>query len=501
MSFLRVTNPSGSNAVNLYDLGIIIPASASNIVLSDQFSVNDLVRSSDLESAIIGSDLTVQLDYGTGYQSVAAADYTNRDCLGTFLNVYEITNENNNEDLVDGSEVNSSGPSGAALHVHDARYYTETELSAVSGGALVGVDDDAWTYIDPATDVQEALDNIDALFGTAITLDAAYDNDSDGILDIDGTTKPLIFRSNNANDCLIDRTNGTSIQDILRADVSANKLYLGALAVGALADVDVHILTDLIVDGNITFTGTITDTTVNNMNVTNETITMRDGAASGGSAWLAVERGSTGADAVLKWDEVATRWKAGLYGSEETIALLERDETVSGTWLFSPTPTTDPNFWLKDRAAAPSTALGAATEIPIASIGNVLAIYDKSNSRNKWLSISREMINFTGRPNNNNSNEYAYLGQVNSFATGWRAPWAGTIVGLSAQTESSETWTMRIRKNGVATNIASLAIAGAAGGTDNTINVDFAADDVIQCYIDGTSVSSPVMKAEVAQKF
>jgi hypothetical protein len=504
MSFLRVTNP-GAADINLYDIGVIIAVGASNVVLSDQFSVNDLVRSADLESAIIAADLTLQLNYGTGWQTIAAADYTNRDCLGTFLNVYEITNENNNEDLVDGSEVNASGPLGAALHIHDARYFTKTQLGAISGptgGSLIGVDDASWSALFTFDDVQEFIDDLYTyVTSSLVTLDAAYTNDVDGILDINGVAKPLILRSNNTNDFVADRKSGANIQDIIRADVSANKLYLGSLVVGSLPQFDVEISSNLIVDGNITFTGSITDTTVNNLDVANEEILMRDGAASGGNAWLAVERGSSGADAVLKWDEVATRWKAGLFGSEETIALLERDEVVSGTWLFSPTPTTDPNFWLKDRAAAPSTGLGAATEIPIASIGNKLAIYDKTNSRNKWLSIDHEMILFTGRENNNNKNEYAYLGLVNTFSTGWRAPFAGTIVGLCAQTEVADTWTMRVRKNGAAANIASLAMVASDGATDNTLNVDFVAGDRLQVYIDGSGVHSPVMKVEIAQKF
>ena len=125
MSFFRVSEPNTVD-FDLPDLGITVLSGTSNRVLSDQFNVNDLVRSADLENAIINGDLTVQINYGTGFTSIAAVDYTNRDALGAFLNVYEITNENNNEDLVDGSEVNSSGPAGAPLHVHDARYYTET---------------------------------------------------------------------------------------------------------------------------------------------------------------------------------------------------------------------------------------------------------------------------------------------------------------------------------------------------------------------------------------
>jgi hypothetical protein len=493
MSFFRVSEPNSLD-VSLFDLGIIVAANASNVVLSDQFGVQDLLRSADMESAIIAGDLTVQIDYGTGFTTISAAAYTNRDCLAAFLNVYEITNENNNEDLVDGSEA-------SVLHHHDSRYYTESELGATTGGALIGVSDAVWTPTMVFNDLQEFIDDLYTyITGTGNDLDATYDADADGILNVDGTTKPLIFRSDGSstNDIVIQRKIAADIQDFLRADISANQLLLGMAAVGALAQVDVRVLTNLIVDGNITFTGTITDTTVQELNVTNADIRMRTGAASGADANIFVERGSDGADASIEWNEAADRWKAGVEGSEETIALLERDETVSGTWLFDPTPATDPvQIW--DERAAPTTALGGAGQTPVSMFASgVMGVYDKSNSRNKWLSVSREHEVFTGRSNANNSNEYAYVGLINSFETGLRLERAKTLLGISAQTQLSETWTARVRKNGVLTNLASLAITAATGAQTNALNVDFAAGDVVQVYIDGTGVSSPVIKLEFA---
>lgn len=497
MSFFRVSEPNSVD-VSLFDLGIIIAADASNIVLSNQFSVQDLLRSADLESAIIAGDLDVEIDYGTGFTAIASAAYTNRDCIAAFMNVYEITNENNNEDLVDGSDA-------AALHNHNSQYYTESELGSTtagsSGGTLIGVNDDAWDteYPFTFTTVQGFIDGLYAIM-TGFDLDDVYDNDSDGILNVDGTSKPLIFRSDASatNDIVIDRDDGSDIQTFLRADISADQLILGAAAVGAFNQIDVRILTDLIVDGDITFTGTITDTTVNELNVENADIRLRTGAATGADANIFVERGSDGADASLLWDETADRWKAGLEATEQTIALLERDETVSGTWTFDPTPATDPiQVW--DERTAPTTALGSAGQTPVSMFASgVIGTYDKSNSRNKWLSVSREHEVFTGRSNNNNANEYAYNGLVNSFETGLRLERAKTLIGISAQTQDTETWNVRVRKNGVLTNLATLAIAAAAGGQINTLNVDFAAGDVVQVYIDGSSVSSPVIKLEFA---
>lgn len=496
MSFLRVSNPSAVVAVDLFDLGVSIAISATNIVLSDQFSIQDLVRSADLEAAIIAGDLTVQIDYGTGFTAVAASDYSNRDALGTFLNIYEITNENTNERLVSGADASS----GTSLHNHNSIYFTETELGGTGGAALIGVNQTNFQQISGAT-VQAALDSIDDAFVTLVTLDSAYDNDSDGILLVDGTTKDLNFRSNNANDVAISRISGADIQDFLRADVSADELILGSAAVGALALVNVRIKKNLIVEGDITFTGTMTDTTVSELNVTNANIKLREGAATGADAQIEVERGSTGTDATVKWDETADRWKAGLEGSEQTIALLEADETISGTWLFDPTPATDPNFVLDERAA-PTTGLGAAGQVPVfMAADGTLAVYDKSNSRNKALSVARKSLVFTGRSNNNNKDEYLYIGQINSFETGLRLEKNMTLVAGSAQTQASGTYTIRIRKNGSATNLASIVVTAATGAHVSNLNLDLDAGDRLQAYIENaTGVASPVVRLEMAER-
>jgi len=501
MSFLRVSEPNVA-AIPLDDLGITIAQNTSNFVMTDQFSIQDLYVSADLEAAIIAGDITVEIDYGTGFTAISAGDYTNRDALASFLNVYEITNENNNEDLVDGSEVNASGPASAPLHIHDARYFTETELGGTGGAGLIGVDSSLpWLNLSGAN-VQAVFDVIDNLFNTLITLDAAYDNDADGILDVDGTLKNLNLRSDNVNDVVISRTNLTNDQNFLLADVSANELILGAPVSGALAKVDVRVLTDLIVDGNITYTGTITDTTVNILNVTNANILLRDGAATGADAALEVERGSTGADANLRWNETTDRWMAGIIGTDFTIALLEVDETVTSVWEFQGGATTEPSMYLTEKAAAPTVNLGAAGQIPMSMMpGGILAVYDKSNGRNKWLSVDREQMIFTGRNNPNNANEYARLGAIPSNNGGNRLISAMTLVGISIQTAVAETWTAEVRKTDTVTVQSSLAAAAAIGNQSDAINVDFAAGDYIQVFINGTSVNRPIIKLEFARKF
>ena len=493
MSFFRISNPNAVAFV-ISDLGITIAASATNVVLSNQFSVDDLYLSANLEAAIIAGNLTVEIDYGTGFAGVSAANYTNRDTLAAFLNVYEITNENNNEKLVDGSDVTT-------LHIHDGRYYTKANLNATTGAALIGTDQSTWTTISGAT-VQAALNSINGLFVTGVTLDTAYTNDTDGILNVNGTTKPLKLRSNNVNDIIIERKLSTDIQPFLQALPASDELQLGSLSVGALAAILTRVMGDLTINGNLTVVGTVTDTTVNELNITNANIRLRDGATgvAQADASLIVERGTTGADADLLWNSGTNRWKAGLQGSEQTIALLEANENVTGIWKFTGAAAADPNMYLTDKASAPTTNLGAAGEIPMAMIGNVLAVYDKTNSRNRFLSVHRAYMTFTGRDNANNTSEYARIGDFTSNQSGGRLMRNATLTGISAQTNGAETWTVRVRKNGVVTNLASLALT-AVSGAQAEYNIDFNAGDSVEVYIDGTSIDRPLIRLEFRERF
>lgn len=497
MSYLRVS--SGATEVVLADLGYTVPASTTNFVISDQFSVEDLQNSADLKAAVNltaasgGLDAQVKLD-GT-WTAIPAADYDGNDVYAAYANIYEIVNTVDNQRLVNGSDASAA----TALHSHDTAYFTKTELGGTGGADLIGVDNSGWTYL-TGTTVQDALDSIDTLIAS-VDLDDVYDNDADGIMNVDGTTKPLDLRSNNVNDVVISRTNSTDLQDILRADVSANELALGSAAVGGLAQVDVRIKTDLYIDGNMTIVGTVTDTTVNELNITNANILLRDGATVGADAAIEVERGTTGANANLRWNETSDRWMAGLVGADYTIALLEVDEIVTGVWEFQGGASTEPSMYLTQKTAAPTTNLGTANQIPFTVINGQLATYDKTNTRNKWLSASRQYVTFSGRDNAHNTNEYLRNGVFTSNESSTRLIQNATLVGISANTASAETWTVRVRKNGVLTNLYSKALTASTGTQDATLNVDFDAGDVIQVYCDGTGINRPLVVLEFAYRY
>lgn len=489
--FFRVIEPNVAD-IDIVDLGVTIPQNTT-VTLSNQFNVADLYLSADLEMLIINGNLDVEIDYGTGFTPVLAIDYTNRDALSAFLNVYEISNEDTNEKLVDGSEVTT------ALHKHDSQYYTETELGSTtppSGASLIGVDNSAFTDI-TGTNLQELADSIDDVFSVS-DLDRAYTKDTDGILDVDDLGKPLNFRSNNVNDILISRTDGATSQESVLFDVVSDELLLGDLQSGLLNQIDVRVRSDLYVDGNITFNGTITDTTVNEVNVTNANINLRDGAVTDADASITVSRPVAGNDASLLWNETTDRWQAGLDGVENTIALLEVDEIVTGVYELQGGATTEPSVYFTQKTSAPTTNLGVATQIPVSIVNNVLSVYDKT--RTKWLSVYRDNIVFSGRDNSNNQDEYARVGQFTSNQAGYKILFDATLVGITVQTRSAGTYGVQVRRNGNTSSVYALPVLASDNASDNAVNTDLNAGDEIQVYLDGSSIDRPLITLILAQR-
>lgn len=500
MSYFRVSTASAD--VPLNDLGYTLVHPAINEVLSDQFDVEDLQNSEDLKAAIAGGSLTAQVNLDGTWTAVAAGDFDKKDIPGAMENIYEIVNTVDNQRLVNGADCSSA----TELHHHDTSYFTKDELGATTsptGASLIGADDTAWGGDITFDDVQEFIDNVYTYIETEVDLDKVYDNDADGIMNVDGSSKDLDLRSDNSNDIKISRTDTTNIQDVLQFDVSADELILGALASGALNAVDVRVKTNLVVDGNITFTGTITDTTVNEMNVTNSSIRLRENATAvpGADAWIEVERGTSGNDAQMYWNETTDRWQAGLEGSLNTIALLEVNEVVTGIWEFQGGGATDPNYYMTQKTSAPTTNLGTANQIPMAMINGQLATYDKTNSRDKWLSVSRQYVKFTSRDHLKTTNEYLRAGRFTSNKAGYRLNHDATLVGYSVQIASSETVDIRVRKNGNAANLTTIAIAAATGAHSVAENIDFDAGDQVQVYSEGTLVDRHLVVLEFANRF
>lgn len=485
MSFFRVSTVAAD--VALADLGITLVHPVTNYILSNQFNYKELSISKDLESAIIGGSLTAQVLLEGSWVAIVAASFTLDEIYAAYADIYQLVTSQNSDELVSGADT--------ATHKHDQMYYTETELSAASGGTKIGVDPTGLNNLSGAN-AQAMFASVNAALN-AMDLDSVYTHDTDGIMNINGTTKDLKIRSNNVNKVVIDRKSGSDIQEFLKTDVAANELLLGALAVGLLSQINTRVRGDLIVDGNFVYTGTITDQTVSNMQVTNQRITLLEGAGVNQDAFLAVHRQTTAA--VLKWNETTARWQAGLEGSEKTIALLNFNEVVTGIWEMQGGAVTDPNMYLTNKAAASTTNLGTATQIPVEMINNTLAVYDKT--RVKTLSVYREHAEFTGRDSATNTNEYARIGSFSSMNAGRPMRKNMTLVGIAIRAAAAGTWTAQVRKNGSATVLTSLALSAAASGSDDTLNIDLTAGDQVQVFISGTNINRPVIELIFAEKF
>jgi hypothetical protein len=99
----------------------------------------------------------------------------------------------------------------------------------------------------------------------------------------------------------------------------------------------------LIVDGDLTVSGTTTTLDTTNLQVEDANILINKGAATAPAddvAGLSVERGSSGADGSLVWNETNNRFKQGIVGSEVEIVDLSATQTLTNKTLTSPSITT-----------------------------------------------------------------------------------------------------------------------------------------------------------------
>ena len=115
-------------------------------------------------------------------------------------------------------------------------------------------------------------------------------------------------------------------------------------------------------------------------------------------------------------------------------------------------------------------------------------LYIKDGTRaDKWLSADRFIVH-AARDGRAKNSYLRYIDGQPSLSTGMRIPRNATIMGIVAQTRGVETWDVRVRRNGVATNLASLTLSGVAGNHTTSLNVDVSTGDRIQIYADTTGM-------------
>lgn len=142
------------------------------------------------------------------------------------------------------------------------------------------------------------------------------------------------------------------------------------------------------------------------------------------------------------------------------------------------------------------TLKGTPVEGNVEVKSGILYTYDAT--RSKWLSVDRKLVTAAKKGSAND----IYLRVADGIATsetGIRVLRDGTITGLFAQTDGAESWTLEIRRNGVSTPIATLAMSAVAGNQATTTNIDVAQGDELQFFANTTgSIKSPVAGLELA---
>jgi len=125
--------------------------------------------------------------------------------------------------------------------------------------------------------------------------------------------------------------------------------------------------------------------------------------------------------------------------------------------------------------------------------GNDGEVYFYDTSRSKVLSISYIT---TMAATNSSSVSNTYLRQINGMVmnlNGFLLPFNSTLVGIVATNRIgiNETWVAEVRKNGGVTAIDSISINNTDRAYNMNKNTDFNAGDIIQIYVNGSTIDSP----------
>jgi len=160
-----------------------------------------------------------------------------------------------------------------------------------------------------------------------------------------------------------------------------------------------------------------------------------------------------------------------------------------------------------DRGAANTASLELVPKANLPTTGlsdgqidikdGIMCIYD--STRAKWLSVQRQFLIF-GRKGNTRNQYLGFSGsRLISNNSGLRLSRAATIVSMAAQIDKTGSCTFNVRRNDVATNVASIAIAAGVGNEDISQNVDLNSGDYLQGQLGATvAVEDPMVVIEIA---
>lgn len=126
-------------------------------------------------------------------------------------------------------------------------------------------------------------------------------------------------------------TNTDTNDDVSVANLTARLPQITeSFTIGDATDVTVTTAGSLTVTGDLTVNGTTTSVNTETVTINDNIILLNKNATTGTNGGIHVERGSTGTDASLIWNEAQDKWYAGLAGAEVQILTTADEGTGNG---------------------------------------------------------------------------------------------------------------------------------------------------------------------------
>ena len=124
-------------------------------------------------------------------------------------------------------------------------------------------------------------------------------------------------------------------------------------------------------------------------------------------------------------------------------------------------------------------------------------------SRNKWISVFREIFSFTHDHRNISANMWLRIqGNIPSNLNGYSIIRNSVITAVNVRGQNLLNAVFRFRKNGIPTNIISITLTNEKSKTQDILNINLNAGDYIQCFMEVTSgnVDYPIANVEISAR-
>ena len=347
---LAATSLGGSAAASaLSDLSDVTVSSPTNNQFLKYNSANGLFENTSVTSDDIAEGSTNLYD-----QTVAIAEGDNITVTGTYPN---FTIASAHPSISAATSADNSGLTFLQdLTLDSNGHVTGLVSTTITTGAIV----DGGTNLATADDIHTFVTGQGYITGNQ-TITLTGDITGSGTTSIATTIAANSVEGSMLNNNVIsgqteltsglDATDEILVSDagsIKRMDIDVLQTYMQSnLSFTSNTDVDVSaanlqsrlsglttattIGDDLIVTGDLTVNGTTTTINTTELSVSDNQIILNDdltgGAVDGG---ILLERGSSGADASILWDESLGTWKVGLVGSENKILTTADEGTGNG---------------------------------------------------------------------------------------------------------------------------------------------------------------------------